>query len=421
MGEEHSMELTIQKKTVLGLQHVVAMFGATVLVPLLTGLNPSVALFAAGVGTLLFHLVTKRMVPVFLGSSFAFIPAIIIATERGYSWAAIGFGIMAAGVLYMLMSLLVAVVGHKVIQRIFPPIVTGPVIIVIGITLAPVAISMSEGAWWLALITVATVIVAAVFFKGLFRMLPILTGAIVGYVLAIFFFPEFSFQPVLDAAWVGIPEFTWGFGDMQWASVALIAPIAFVTMIEHVGDIMANGNVVGKDFFEEPGLNRTLLGDGIATFFAGMVGGPPNTTYSENTGVLAVTKVYDPLILRIGAGFAIFLALIPKLAALLRTVPVPVLGGLSVVLFGMIAAVGLRTLVTAQVDFSKSRNMIVVGLILVFGLGISGLSNALSIGDVPISGLALAAVVGVIINLVLPISDEDEQIAMPTEAKVEKD
>ena len=203
------MELTIQKKTVLGLQHVVAMFGATVLVPLLTGLNPSVALFAAGVGTLLFHLVTKRMVPVFLGSSFAFIPAIIIATERGYSWAAIGFGIMAAGVLYMLMSLLVAVVGHKVIQRIFPPIVTGPVIIVIGITLAPVAINMSEGAWWLALITVATVIVAAVFFKGLFRMLPILTGAIVGYVLAIFFFPEFSFQPVLydraQCQWLAVP------------------------------------------------------------------------------------------------------------------------------------------------------------------------------------------------------------------------
>ena len=415
------MELTIQKKTVLGLQHVVAMFGATVLVPLLTGLNPSVALFAAGVGTLLFHLVTKQMVPVFLGSSFAFIPAIIIATERGYSWAAIGLGIMAAGVLYMLMSLLVSLVGHKVIQRIFPPIVTGPVIIVIGITLAPVAINMSEGAWWLALITTATVIVAAVFFKGLFRMLPILTGAVVGFVLGAIFLADFSFQPVLDAAWVGLPDFTWGFGDIQWASIALIAPIAFVTMIEHVGDIMANGNVVGKDFFEEPGLNRTLLGDGIATFFAGMVGGPPNTTYSENTGVLAVTKVYDPMILRIGAGFAIFLALIPKLAALLRTVPVPVLGGLSIVLFGMIAAVGLRTLVTAQVDFTKSRNMIVVGVILVFGLGISGLSSALSIGDVPISGLALAAVIGVIINLVLPESDEEEQIAMPAEAKVEED
>lgn len=416
------MELSMQKKSVLGLQHVVAMFGATVLVPLLTGLNPSVALLAAGVGTLLFHLVTKRMVPVFLGSSFAFIPAIIIATERGYSWAGIGLGIMGAGVLYLLMSALVAVVGHKVIQRIFPPIVTGPVIIVIGITLAPVAISMSEGAWWLALITTATVIVAAVFFKGLFRMLPILTGAVVGYILAIFFFEGFSFQPVLDAAWVGLPEFTWGLGDLSWAPIALIAPIAFVTMIEHVGDIMANGNVVGKDFFDEPGLNRTLLGDGIATLFAGLIGGPPNTTYSENTGVLAVTKVYDPLILRIGAGFAIFLALIPKLAAVLRTVPVPVLGGLSVVLFGMIAAVGLRTLVTAQVDFSKSRNMIVVGLILVFGLGISGLQSALAIGDVPISGLALAAVLGVIINLVLPLNeDEDEQIVMASEAKTDED
>ncbi len=405
------MELTMQKKTVLGLQHVVAMFGATVLVPLLTGLNPSVALLAAGVGTLLFHLVTEQMVPVFLGSSFAFIPAIIIATERGYSWAGIGFGIMAAGVLYLLMGLLVAVVGHKVIQRIFPPIVTGPVIIVIGITLAPVAIGMSEGAWWLALITTATAVVAAVFFKGLFKMLPILTAAVVGYILGILFFPGFSFQPVLDAAWVGLPEFTWGWTDISWAPVALIAPIAFVTMIEHVGDIMANGNVVGKDFFDEPGLNRTLMGDGIATLFAGLIGGPPNTTYSENTGVLAVTKVYDPMILRIGAGFAIFLALIPKLAAILRTVPVPVLGGLSIVLFGMIAAVGLRTLVTAQVDFMKSRNMLVVGLILVFGLGISGLQNALAIGDVPISGLALAAVVGVVLNLVLPETEEDEQVA----------
>ncbi|MEN8235518.1 MAG: solute carrier family 23 protein, partial [Actinomycetota bacterium] len=199
---------------------------------------------------------------------------------------------------------------------------------------------------------------------------------------------------------------------ISWAPIALIAPIAFVTMIEHVGDIMANGNVVGKDFFKEPGLHRTLLGDGIATMFAGLIGGPPNTTYSENTGVLAVTKVYDPLILRIGAGFAIFLALIPKLAAILGTTPVPVLGGLSIVLFGMIAAVGLRTLVTAQVDFMKSRNMIVVGLILVFGLGVSGLSNALAIGDVPISGLALAAVVGVVINLVLPEPAEEDEFAM---------
>jgi uracil permease len=409
------MELSMQKKTVLGLQHVVAMFGATILVPLLTGLDPSVALLAAGIGTLSFHLITKRMVPVFLGSSFAFIPAIILATERGYSWAAIGFGIIMAGVLYVLMGGLVALIGHEKITRIFPPIVTGPVIIVIGITLAPVALGMAEGAWWLAILTLAAAVVAAVFFKGLFKMLPILTGAIVGYVFGAIFFPDFSFQPVMDAAWVGLPNFTWGWQDMNWSAVALIAPIAFVTMIEHVGDIVANGGVVGKNFLDEPGLNRTLMGDGIATAIAGLIGGPPNTTYSENTGVLAVTKVYDPVILRIGAGFAIVLALIPKLAAILRTVPVPVLGGLSTVLFGMIAAVGLRTLVTAQVDFKKGRNMIVVGMILVFGLGVSGLSNALAIGDVPISGLALAAVVGVILNLVLPEKDEDDEVAMPAQ------
>ncbi|MEN8235349.1 MAG: solute carrier family 23 protein, partial [Actinomycetota bacterium] len=235
----------MQKKTVLGLQHVVAMFGATVLVPLLTGLNPSVALLAAGVGTLLFHLVTKRMVPVFLGSSFAFIPAIILATQRDYTWAAIGLGIMAAGVLYTAMSLIVAAVGPEAIQRIFPPIVTGPVIIVIGITLAPIAINMSEGAWWLALLTTLTAVIAAVFFKGLFRMLPILTAAVVGYILGAIFYPEFSFAAVGEAAWIGLPEFTWGFGNISWAPIALIAPIAFVTMIEHVGDIMANGNVVG--------------------------------------------------------------------------------------------------------------------------------------------------------------------------------
>jgi len=414
------MELTMQKKTVLGLQHVVAMFGATVLVPLLTGLDPSVALLAAGIGTLTFHLITKRMVPVFLGSSFAFIPAIILATERGYSWAAVGFGIIMAGLLYVIMGFIVAVIGHEQMTRIFPPIVTGPVIIVIGITLAPVALGMAEGAWWLALLTLATAVVAAVFFKGLFKMLPILTGAIVGYVFGAIFFPDFSFQPVIDAAWIGWPNFTWGWQDMNWSAVALIAPIAFVTMIEHVGDIVANGGVVGKNFLDEPGLNRTLMGDGIATAIAGLIGGPPNTTYSENTGVLAVTKVYDPVILRIGAGFAIVLALIPKLAAILRTVPVPVLGGLSTVLFGMIAAVGLRTLVTAQVDFKKGRNMIVVGMILVFGLGVSGLSNALAIGDVPISGLALAAVVGVILNLVLPEKDEDDEIAIGAQAVAEQ-
>jgi uracil permease len=409
------MQLTMQKKVVLGLQHTVAMFGATVLVPLLTGLNPSVALIAAGVGTLLFHLVTKQMVPVFLGSSFAFIPPILIGVDRGYSWESIGAGIIGAAVLYIAMSIIVTFVGSDVIQRVFPPIVTGPVITVIGITLAPVAIGMAEGTWWLAIVTLLATITAAVFFKGLFKMLPILTGAVVGYIAGAIFYGDFSFDPVLDARWVGWPDFTWGLGDVQWAAIALIAPIAFVTMIEHVGDILANGRVVGKDFFGEPGLHRTLLGDGIATAFAGLVGGPPNTTYSENTGVLAVTKVYDPFIIRIGAVFAILLGLIPKLAAILQTVPVAVLGGLSIVLFGMIASVGMRTLVEAQVDFKKSRNMIVVGLILVFGLGVSGLSSPLTIGDVEISGLALAAVVGVAANLILPLTDEEEPVALPSD------
>ena len=417
VGEEGYMELTLQKKTVLGLQHTIAMFGATVLVPLLTGLNPSVALIAAGVGTLLFHLVTKQMVPVFLGSSFAFIPPIITGVERGYSWAGIGAGIVGAAVIYLAMSIIVTFVGHDIIKRIFPPIVTGPVITVIGITLAPVAIGMAEGEWWLAIVTLLATIIAAIFFRGLFQMLPILTGAVVGYIAGALFYSEFSFDAVGEASWIGWPDFTWGLGDISWAPIALIAPIAFVTMIEHVGDILANGRVVGRDFFDNPGLNRTLLGDGIATAFAGLVGGPPNTTYSENTGVLAVTKVYDPFIIRIGALFAILLGLIPKLAAILQTVPVPVLGGLSVVLFGMIASVGMRTLVEAQVDFKKSRNMIVVGLILVFGLGVSGLSSPLAIGDVEISGLALAAVIGVVANLILPMDTEEVEVAMPSESK----
>ncbi|MCJ7781715.1 MAG: uracil-xanthine permease family protein [Acidimicrobiia bacterium] len=415
------MELTIQKKIVLGLQHTIAMFGATILVPLITGLNPSVALLAAGIGTLLFHLVTKQMVPVFLGSSFAFIPAILLAVDKGYSWDAIGAGIIGAAVIYIAMSIIVTFVGHEVITRIFPPIVTGPVIVVIGITLAPVAISMAEGAWWLALITLGAAIVAAIFFRGLFQMLPILTAAIVGFVVGAIFYEGFTWDLVSQASWVGLPDFYWGLGDIQWGAIVIIAPIAFVTMIEHVGDIVANGGVVGKNFLDEPGLNRTLLGDGIATAVAGLIGGPPNTTYSENTGVLAITKVYDPFILRIGAVFAIALGLVPKLAALLRTVPVPVLGGLSIILFGMIASVGLRTLVENNVDFKKGRNMLVVGLILVFGLGISGLATPLKIGDVQISGLALAAVIGVVANLILPADRVEVGPALSSDAYEQAD
>jgi uracil permease len=365
------VELTPQKKTVLGLQHMVAMFGATILVPLITGLNPSVALIAAGVGTWLFHIVTKFGVPVFLGSSFAFIPPILLAQAEGHSFASIGGGIMAAGVVYLIVAGIVWVLpeGSHKIRALFPPVVTGPVITVIGITLAPIAISQAEGNWWLAVVTLLATI-----------------------------------------DWVAWPDFT--LGSFDFDAIWIIAPVAFVTMIEHVGDILTNGRVVGKDFFDEPGVHRTLMGDGIATLFAGFVGGPPNTTYSENTGVLAVTKVYDPMVLRIGAAFAILLGFIPKFGALLQTVPVPVLGGLSIVLFGMIASVGIRVLSDAQLDFTHSRNLIVVALILVFGLGYSGLETPLQIGDVQISGLALAAIVGVVANLVIPAQIDEQEEAV---------
>jgi len=398
-------EITAQRRVVLGLQHTVAMFGATVLVPLILGLSPSLALLSAGIGTLIFHLVTKGIVPVFLGSSFAFIAPIGLAMSEGYSLVSIGVGIIGAGVVYLIVSFLVTVIpdGTHKIRALFPPVVTGPIIAVIGITLAPVAISEAQGNWWLALVTLGSVIVAAIWFRGIFKMLPILTGFIAGYVIAIIF-GQVDFAALNDAKWLAWPDFggLFGGGEFDIGAVWLIAPVAFVTMIEHVGDILTNGRVVGKDFFDDPGINRTLLGDGLATMFAGLIGGPPNTTYSENTGVLAVTKVYDPRVLRIGAGFAILLGLIPKFGGLLQTVPVAVLGGISIVLFGMIASIGLRVLTDARVDFTQSRNLIVAALILVFGLGVSGLESPIQIGDVSVSGLALAAVVGVVANLVLP-------------------
>jgi uracil permease len=410
-----NQRLGTERVAVLGLQHTVAMFGATILVPLITGLDPSVALISAGIGTLLFHMVTKLMVPVFLGSSFAFIPPILAAAALADepNWSAIGIGIACAGLLYLGMAGLVALIGPGFIRRIFPPIVTGPVIGVIGITLAPIAIGQAEEEWIVAVVTVLATVVAAIYFRGLAQMLPVLTGFVVGFFFAWFWsgVSDFSmpFDQLKDAAWIAWPDFTWS-STFDWDIILLIAPIAFVTMIEHVGDILANGRVVGSDFFKEPGVHRTLMGDGLATMAAGFLGGPPNTTYSENTGVLAVTRVYNPLVLRAAALFAILLGFIPKFGGLLRTVPVPVLGGLSVILFGMIAAVGLRTLVEGRVDFTKSRNMIIAGLILVFGLGVSGLSSPLTIsfGDtsIQISGLALGAVIGVAANLILPGREE---------------
>ncbi|WP_456410152.1 uracil-xanthine permease family protein [Oceanithermus sp.] len=391
-------------KWILGLQHTVAMFGATVLVPLLTGLSPSVALVSAGAGTLVFHLVTGGRVPVFLGSSFAFIAPMVAASKAGFSPAAIGGGIAAAGLVYALMALVVMAIGSDRVRQVFPPVVTGPVIVVIGLTLAPVAIDMASKGWLLAIVTLAAAIVAAVWMHGLFKMLPILIGVSVGYLVALFT-GAVDLTPVREAAWLGLPPFTPA--RLEWGAVLLIAPVAFVTVMEHIGDILTNGRVVGQDFFKKPGLHRTLLGDGLATVLAGLIGGPANTTYSENTGVLAVTKVYDPAILRIAGVFAILLGFSPKLAALLQTLPPGVLGGISILLFGMIASVGIRTLAEAEIDFTHSRNMIVVALVLVLGLGgaVADLGTITVAGaEVPLqaSGMALAAVVGVLVNLILP-------------------
>jgi uracil permease len=401
----------------LGLQHTVAMFGATVLVPLLTGLNPSVALFTAGLGTLVFHLVTGRMVPVFLGSSFAFIAPILAAREAGFSLSAIGGGLAAAGLVYGLFALLVLLIGSERVRWVFPPVVTGPVIVVIGLTLAPVAVQMASKDWLLAIVTFASAVVSAVFFRGLFQMIPVLIGVGVGYLLALLL-GRVDLKPLQEAAWFGVPQFT--LASLEWGAVLLIAPVALVTVMEHIGDILTNGRVVGKDFFTKPGLHRTLLGDGLATSLAGLLGGPANTTYSENTGVLAVTRVYDPAVLRLAALFAILLSFSPKLAALLQTLPQGVLGGISMLLFGMIASIGIRTLAEAEIDFTKSRNLIVVSAILVLGLGgaVANLGTIQVAGaalPLKVSGTALAALAGVVLNLLLPQKLEPEELATEEE------
>jgi len=401
----------------LGLQHTVAMFGATVLVPLLTGLNPSVALFTAGLGTLVFHLVTGRMVPVFLGSSFAFIAPILAAKEAGFSLSAIGGGLAAAGLVYGLFALLVLLIGSERVRWVFPPVVTGPVIVVIGLTLAPVAVQMASKDWLLAIVTFASAVVSAVFFRGLFQMIPVLLGVGAGYLLALLL-GRVDLKPLQEAAWFGVPPFT--LASLEWGAVLLIAPVAFVTVMEHIGDILTNGRVVGKDFFTKPGLHRTLLGDGLATSLAGLLGGPANTTYSENTGVLAVTRVYDPVVLRLAALFAILLSFSPKLAALLQTLPQGVLGGISMLLFGMIASIGIRTLAEAEIDFTKSRNLIVVSAILVLGLGgaVANLGTIQVAGaalPLKVSGMALAALAGVVLNLLLPQKLEPEELATEEE------
>lgn len=396
-------------KYLLGLQHVLAMFGATVLVPFLTGLNPSIALLAAGGGTLLFHFCTKKIVPVFLGSSFAFIGAISLVLKQD-GIGAVKAGVISAGVIYILMSIIIMIFGVEKVKSFFPPIVVGPIIMVIGLRMSPVALSMigynngtfeSKGLI-IAIVVVTTMVVISVLEKSFFRLVPILVSVMVGYALAILF-GLVDFTPIANAKWIGfsdsalkdlltVPKFS-------WTSVIAIAPIAMVVFIEHIGDITTNGAVVGKNFFDEPGIHRTMLGDGVATLFAGLIGGPANTTYGENTGVLAVTKVYDPAVLRIAAVYAIALSFVGKFGAVLQTIPTPVMGGISIILFGMISSVGVRTLIEANLDFAHSRNLIIASLIFVLGIAIS---NVVLWGTISLSGLAVAAIVGVVLNKVLP-------------------
>ncbi len=406
----------------LGLQHVFAMFGSTVLVPALTGLDPAVTLLCMGIGTLIFHLVTLGAVPAFMGSSFSFIvPINAVAAHcasKGIDNFAsyVGWGIMASGVLYLILAGMVKLFGAKRITNFFPPIVTGCMIIIIGMMLAPTAMNniTSVGAfpvwknWVVAIFTVIVILIVMFFTKGFIKLIPILCGIVAGYLLSLALgmvdTTPVTSAPVFELPKLSLPEFK------NWSaitySITMIAPISIVTFVEHVGDITANGAVTGKNYIEEPGLHRTLMGCGLASIFSGGMGGPAATTYSENTGVLAATKNYNPATLRIAAVFAIVLSLFGTVSGVLSTIPAPVMGGVSIILFGMIASVGLRMLVENQVDFTKSYNLVIAAVMLVIGLG---LPNGISFGNFNISGTAIAAVLGVILAKVLPKNDAEEK------------
>ncbi len=416
--------LTVSKGLILAVQHLFAMFGSTVLVPALTGLNPAVALFTSGVGTLLFHFITKGQVPAYLGSSFAFIGPIIAAKSQ-YGIAAAMLGCFVAGLIYMAIAAVIHRIGTDFINDYLPPVVVGPVIMTIGLGLAPAAKDMASSHWPTAIVTLAVTILISVLGHGIFKVIPILIGIISGY-----FFATLSgivdFAPIYNASWFALPDFTLFFSGLEsWnvgiSAIFYIAPIAIVTMVEHLGDVLAISKTVDKEFIKEPGLHRTLLGDGVATAFASLVGGPPNTTYGENVGVLALTGVYSSLVVEMAAVIVLLMSFIEKFGAAIQTIPQSVMGGIVILLFGMIASIGLRTLIENKVDLSKNRNLVIVSTILV--IGISGI--ALNLGGVvaylgelinadfllnlaerlskiEFAGMGLAAMVGIFLNIILP-------------------
>lgn len=389
-----SRKLGPVQKTIVGAQFLFVAFGATVLVPLLVGLDPSVALFTAGIGTLIFHAVTKGKVPIFLGSSFAFIAPIVKATEL-YGLPGTLSGLVAVGAVYAIMSILVRVRGVGFISRLFPPVVVGPVIMLIGLSLAGTGVDMASSNWTLAIISLLTTIVVSMFGKGILKLIPIFAGIVVGYIAAICF-GIVDFQPIADASWFALPEFVKP--QFNWEAIVFMIPVAIAPVIEHIGDVYAINEVTGKDFVKDPGLHRTMLGDGLACAVASLIGGPPVTTYSEVTGAVSLTKISDPAVLRIAALFGIFFSVFGKMSALLKTIPEAVLGGIMLLLFGSIASVGVNSLIKNQVDLGDTRNLVIASLILTLGIG----GAELTIGSFSIGGIGLAALTGVILNLILP-------------------
>ena len=382
------------QKTIVGAQFLFVAFGATVLVPLLVGLDPSVALFTAGIGTLIFHAVTKGKVPIFLGSSFAFIAPIIKATEL-YGLPGTLSGLVAVGVVYGIMSALVRLRGVGFITNLFPPVVVGPVIMLIGLSLAGTGVDMAKGNWALAIVSLLTTVVVSLFAKGLLKLIPIFAGIFVGYVSASVF-GLIDFQPIIDAPWLALPAFVRP--EFCWEAIIFMIPVAIAPVIEHIGDVYAINEVTGKDYVKDPGLHRTMLGDGLACVAASFIGGPPVTTYSEVTGAISLTKIADPAVIRIAGIFGILFSVFGKISALLKTIPSSVLGGIMLLLFGTIASVGINTLVKNKIDMGDTRNLVIASLILTTGIG----GAEMAIGSVTIGGIGLAALVGVILNLIIP-------------------
>lgn len=397
----HNKPLSPIRKGISGVQYLFVAFGATVLVPLLVGLDPSTALFSAGVGTLIFHLATKGKVPIFLGSSFAFIAPIVSATKL-YGLGGALFGCIGVALVYILMSALIKGFGTRFISRLFPPVVIGPIIMLIGLSLSKAAVDMASSNWLLAVISLATAIIITLYSKGIIKLIPIFLGIVIGYLADAIFF-EVDLSAVRDAAWFSLPQFIFP-QEFSWQPILFMIPVAIAPVIEHIGDVYVVNNVAGKNFVKDPGLHRTMLGDGLACLFASLIGGPPVTTYSEVTGAMSLTKVTDPSVFRIAACTGIIFSLIGKVSALLRSIDQAILGGIMLLLFGTIAGAGISSLLHSKINLSSPRNVVIISVTLTTGIG----GAMISFGDFTLAGIGLSAIVAVILNLILPEQAEDK-------------